>query len=159
MYTPSGRSAEAKALVLTSRGDGPDARGAHDIDPGVALLSEGGFAGVESNPDAHRPSAEPYGPRYCSVCSRKRIEESVSLCVDLPAFVRAEAVAQDPPVVCQHRCEVVTELLQELRASLYVAEEERHGPTGQRWHGAQGSARNTQDTAGCRSAQGLVSSS
>ena len=64
------------------------------------------------------------------MCTREGIEESVSLRVDLPAVVRSEAVAQDAPVGGQQLCKIVAELLEELGASLDVAEEERHGPTG-----------------------------
>ena len=118
-----------------------DPRRPHDVHPEVALVADGGLARVEAHADAHLDAARPLvvaeralrvnGAAYGVARADEREEERVALRVDLGAAGRAEALADEPPVVACDLGVVVAELLQQACRALDVREGEGDRPGGE----------------------------
>ena len=117
---------------------GADARGPHDVEPDVSLVADRRFAGVQAHANPYVGASRPLvlGERALSrdcrghrlARPRERVEERVSLGVDLAPARCAERLAEDPPVVGDHRAVLVAEVLEQLRRALDVSEQEGDGP-------------------------------
>ncbi len=116
---------------------GAEPRRADDVETEVALAADGRLAGVQPHPDedgaALRPVVSGVGALHLHrgldrvAGAREGEEERVPLRVDLDAAALGERVAHQPTVVGEDAVVAVTELLQERRRALDVAEDERDG--------------------------------
>ena len=103
-----------------------------DIDSNVALVSHDRLTCVQAHPHADRPLVQ----RLLGVpCRCQRIlrtcegdEERVALGIDLDATVAAKRLPQKAPVFSERLRVAVAELVQKLRRSFDVREEEGHRP-------------------------------
>ena len=102
-----------------------------NINADVAFLGEDRLARVEAHPHTHRPSAQ-RNLRFLRGRDRirgtsKGHEEGISLRVDLDAAVARNRVPEQAPVLGQHLCIPVPQLMQEPRRALDVGEEKGDG--------------------------------
>ena len=101
----------------------------------VALFRERRLAGVEAHAHLYRPCLE--RPLPCVGGgqgvggARKGVEERVALRIHLDAAAAAELLPQGAPVLRQHGCVLVAELVQQPRRALDVGEQEGHRAGGQ----------------------------
>ena len=107
-----------------------------DVVADVAFVRSNRRPRVDPDADPDRPGiqASTAFPRGLEGTIRRgeREEERVALCVDLHSTVPRERIAQHPPVLGQHlRVRVLAEPMEELRRTLYIREQERHGPVWQ----------------------------
>ena len=123
---------------LPAAPDGGDARGTYDVEPGIALVTDGRLAGVQAEPQTDRYALRPRlvlvraldldSRRHRVARARKRVEEGVALRVDLLPVMRPERLAHDAPMGTEHLgVSSVTEALEQRGAALDVAEHERDG--------------------------------
>ena len=117
---------------------GPDARGLVDAHADVALLADLGLARVQAHPDL---DLDAFGPRVRVEVALGRHrggesvlptgegdEERVALRVDLVTAVSRHGLADDALVLGKHFCVVRADLLEQLRRTLDVSEEEGDRP-------------------------------
>ena len=114
---------------------GADPRGAMDVDPDVALLSDDGLAGVDAHADAELGPVRPVVARERLLGgdgggdgvlrAAEAVEERVALRVDLLAATRAERLADDAPVIRERVGVPVAEPLEQLGRAGDVGEDER----------------------------------
>ena len=116
-----------------------DPRAPVDPDPDVALRGRRRLGGVDAHPD---PELPPVRPRVAGEGSlplarrpervarpREGDEEGVALRVDLVPAVRRERLAEEPPVILEHRgVPLGAEVPQQPRRALDVREQEGDGP-------------------------------
>lgn len=132
------RAGRVREKDLAAAAGRRDPGGTHDVEPGVALVPDGGLAGVQAEPDLDRCVARPRGlaVRALDVDRRahglagthERVEERVALGVDLLSLVGGEDLAHEPPMQRQQLGVVrVAEPLEQGSAALDVAEDERDG--------------------------------
>ena len=107
---------------------GCDPGGAVDVDADVALAGEERLAGMESHPDVDRAAPErllTLGRRLDRIGrAREHDEECVALRAELGAVVAGESLTEDTTVFRQRLRIGIAELVQQLRRSLDVREEE-----------------------------------
>src|ERR671924_1935537 len=112
--------------------------GAHDVHSRVPLVAHGGLTRVQAHPNADlfffgprvtcQRSLRRYRRRDGVAGSGERVEERVTLGVDLAAVPSRECFAHDPTMLRENgRKRALPETLQQIGASLDVAEQERHG--------------------------------
>jgi hypothetical protein len=111
-----------------------------DGDAEVAVVRDGGFAGVQAHPHAQvaavRPAVFGQGPlsggcgEHGVPCAWKRDEQRVSLRVDLVPAALLEGGAQEPHVVGEPAGVAVAELTGQPRRALGVREENVTVPAG-----------------------------
>ena len=137
---PEQRARRLREQDLAAVARRADARRADDVEAEVALVADGRLAGVQAHPHPHLGAL---GPVVCAEsalgrnragdrlrCARERVEERVALRVDFRAALRAQVLAEEPPVLADDFAVVVTERLEQPRRALDVGEEERDRAAG-----------------------------
>ena len=109
-----------------------DPRGAMHVPADVALFGQKRCPGVQADPHLDRPrgqlAGKRLGGRQRTRCRREGEEERIPLRVDLDAALRATCLANDAPVLGESiGVRLRAELVQQLRRSLDVGEEEGDG--------------------------------
>jgi hypothetical protein len=111
-----------------------DPRRPMHVDPHIPLPGHGRLAGVHADSHANRAGQSrlhlPRRPKRVRRAS-ERDEERITLRIYLDACVARKRIAHDSTVLCEHVRIGVTELVEQPRRSLYVAEEERNRPSRQ----------------------------
>jgi hypothetical protein len=141
---PHQRTGRLRQEHVTAAAGAAETRGAHDVEPEVALLADRRLARVQPDPHVHRDPAWPVvrdvrplhlGRRRDRVArAHEREEERVALRVDLDAVVRGERAAHEPPVIRQHLGVAVAQLLEQRGRALDVGEGEGDGAAGKLGH-------------------------
>ena len=130
-----GRRGRLRADDLAAVGRAHHSRGEVDVHAHVLGGIGGGSPSVDADPDRDRAVCQA-GHRLGNGCHRvggrgEGVEEGVALVVDLVAAVVAVRRAHDPAVLGEGLAVGIrAELLQELRRTLDVAEDERHRANG-----------------------------
>jgi hypothetical protein len=122
----------------------PAVPGAHDprrsvhVDAYIALVRNDRLAGVDADPNPHRPICEfsldvhRRGDRVAR--TRERDEERVPLRVHFEPAVASERGTHDAAVLREHVGVALPELVKQPRGALDVREEEGHGPARKLGH-------------------------
>src|SRR2546423_1401679 len=103
-----------------------------DVDANVALVAEHGLTGVQTHAHTDGPALERVaslggrGQRFRGL--RKRDEERVALSIDLYPTVPLECMTERPPMLAEHLGVAAAELVQQLRRTFDVREQEGDGP-------------------------------
>ena len=130
---------------------GHDSRRPMHTEPVVtAVFGDVRLAGVHPHPHAQLGADGPLvrgkralrgrRGRGCVARAGEDVEAGVPLGVHLLAPVRSERLAQQPTVLGEDRAVAVAQLLQQVRGTLDVAEEERHGAGRELGHAIHGAA-------------------
>jgi hypothetical protein len=131
------RGLREQNLAAVTRGSDP--RRSVDIEADITLPGNHGLAAVDPDPDPDRTRLERVLPFLrggdCVGRLTERDEEGIALRVHLDSAVAVERLAQHPAVLRQSLGVGVAKLLQELRRSLDVGEEERDRARRKRPHG------------------------
>src|SRR5688572_2934863 len=115
---------------------GGDARRAVDVAPDVPLLGKMRGAGMNAHAHRDRELRLRLGRSLDRAWRRReRDEEGIALRVHLDAAVTSERIPKYTPVLGERGgVPLGTELVQELRRTLDIGEEERHGAGGEGPH-------------------------
>ncbi len=135
---PQELSGRLRDEYLAAVPGGGDPRRAVNLEPDIALVGDGGLAGVDPHPHADRAACKRGLPVTCRGervgSPRESDEERVALRVDLESIMRRERVTQHPPMHGESVRVPVSELAQQASRPLDIREEERDSPGRQLAH-------------------------